>query len=74
MARLDQSKASLRICGEDLNPDEISQILACEPTNAYRKGQIVVGKHSGKLQKRTGSWILNASSQQPENLDAQIQK
>ncbi len=73
MAHLDHSAASLRIVGADLDPEEISGILLCQPTAAYRKGQIVVGERSGqKSEKKSGLWLLKADERSPGNLDAQI--
>jgi hypothetical protein len=73
LAHLDHSAASLRIVGTDLDPEEISGILSCQPTAAYRKGQIVVGKRSGqKSEKKSGLWLLKADKRSPGNLDAQI--
>ncbi len=43
MAHLYRTVASLRIGGDDLDPDEVSALLCCQPTAGYRKGQVVRG-------------------------------
>ena len=43
-----RTTASLRIGGDDLDPDEITALLRCEPTNSHRKGDIEVGSSTGK--------------------------
>src|SRR6266849_9028206 len=50
---------TLRFAGDDLDPREISAILAVAPTRAHRKGEeFVAGPHAGKLRGRTGIWFL----------------
>jgi hypothetical protein len=48
LPHLDQSTAALRIKGDDLDPDEISRTLGCEPSYGFRKGQIDIGKKKAK--------------------------
>jgi hypothetical protein len=75
LPHLDQSTAALRIKGDDLDPDEISRILGCEPSYSCRKGQIDIGKKTGqKIERKGGLWLLNAEDRTPENLDSQIRE
>ena len=68
-----KTAASLRIGGDALDPDEISQVLGCPPTQGFRKGQVVRGKVTGhEFVKKSGMWMLEADDQQPGNLDEQI--
>jgi hypothetical protein len=56
---MDKCSVSLRFFGEDLDPDELTQILGVEPSSAYRKGDIFRGKKHDKIYK-TGSWRLRS--------------
>lgn len=71
MAHLHHSFATLRIGGDLLIPDEISRILGCAPTHGYVKGQVMPSKKRAIIRK-TGGWHLDASKQEPGNLDAQV--
>lgn len=73
MAHVNRSVATLRIFGDDLLPADISELLNCEPTVSQIKGDITVGKNTGR--KRTakiGMWLIQATEQIPENIDGQI--
>lgn len=75
MAKADRSSATFRIFGDDLNPDEISKLLGCEPTQSQTKGQVFTAKSSDKQRTaKTGMWQLSATECEPENLDAQIKE
>jgi len=73
MAQVHRSIATLRISGDDLDPDQITQLLACAPTAAQRKGEQMVGPNGqvGTIARR-GMWRLRAVERQPEDLDGQI--
>ena len=59
MAVVARSKVTLRISGDDLNPDDISRRLGTNPTTARTKG-------------RRGSWHLEAPERQPEDINGQV--
>jgi Domain of unknown function (DUF4279) len=44
--------------GDDLNPLEITDLLGIEPTGAHLKGEVVVGKTTGRAYspRKTGLW------------------
>jgi len=54
---IDESLVSLRFFGDDLDPNEISELLKCQPTDAYRKGDILPNERYHIVAK-TGSWRL----------------
>jgi hypothetical protein len=54
---VDQATVSLRLFGDDLDPDQISVSLGCEPTAARRKGDIIPDKRYHRVAP-TGSWLL----------------
>jgi hypothetical protein len=73
MGRLQRSVASLRICGDDLQPSEITERLGCPPTVGRTKGERIVGPSSGQSWiAKTGMWRLDAPDAAPEDLNAQI--
>ncbi len=68
-----RATASLRIGGDDLDPDEITALLRCAPTKSQRKGDIEVGRSTGKkYTKKSGLWSLAAIATGQEDLDRKI--
>ncbi|MBU9579077.1 DUF4279 domain-containing protein [Ralstonia mannitolilytica] len=73
MAHLSRSRATLRIAGDDLDPEEISRQLGCKPTTAQRKGEAIVGYNTGQARiAQFGMWRLQAAPREPEDIDGQI--
>jgi hypothetical protein len=66
-----KSSAGLRIWGDDLDPDEITRLLGCEPTRTRRKGEDVRGKRSTRT-AWTGSWHLKSDLPRSAELAAHI--
>lgn len=73
MAQLQHTVAALRIFGDRLDPENISLLLGGVPTESFRKGQIKPSK-SRDIVRKSGGWILNATDQEPGNLDAQVEE
>jgi hypothetical protein len=70
---VDRVTISLRVFGDDLDPDEVSRLLGCQPTKCQVKGEVIVGRHSGlRREARTGSWILESDDERSMRLDEQI--
>jgi hypothetical protein len=55
---IDEASVSLRFFGDDLVPDELTQLLGVEPSIAYRKGDIFHGKRYDRVYD-IGSWRLS---------------
>lgn len=73
MPALEKTKATLRIHGDDLIPDEVSRWLGAQPDNAQTRGEILIGKVTGRSRvARTGRWSLRALDRSPGDLNAQI--
>ncbi|KUM53038.1 hypothetical protein AR688_03680 [Rheinheimera sp. EpRS3] len=73
MGALEYSQATLRIFGEDLIPEDVSNLLGAKATKSKKKGDEVVGKVSGKVRiAKIGSWHLHAEKREPEDLNAPI--
>ena len=56
----DGAELCLRVCGDDLEPDEITRLMGHAPSRSQRKGQSVQNS-SGQVKRiaRTGSWLLD---------------
>ncbi|HRQ90577.1 MAG TPA: DUF4279 domain-containing protein [Bacteroidia bacterium] len=56
-----ETSVTLRILGDDLDPDEITKMLGFPPSIARRKGDIRIGKRTKEEYKaRTGQWHLES--------------
>ena len=64
-------KISLRISDEDLDPSAITSILSIEPTISYKKGDInsKIKKNGHMSTLKSGTWILDISSEENEDFD-----
>jgi Domain of unknown function (DUF4279) len=75
MGIADHSVVALRIYGDDLVPSEVTALLGCEPTVAYSKGDVRIGKKTGsEYVEKTGRWSLSAGDRRPEDIPAQIEE
>lgn len=72
MAILSKSACTLRIMGDDLDPDEITRLPGKPPTRADRKGERVSYPPGSRRIAHTGSWRILADNRQPADLDGQI--
>lgn len=73
MAEIAQSSASLRFFGDDLDPAELTRLLAGQPTYAVRKGDIHT--HPPNQPPRmalNGLWRLSSGCDKGDQLDHQI--
>ena len=68
---VDSTSVTLRLFGEDLDPDEISGLLGSRPTLSRRKGDPVLDESVRRLAE-TGSWLLSSERQSKNNLESQI--
>jgi hypothetical protein len=61
--------------GDELIPTDITNLMGCEPTRSYKKGDIKIGKVTGTERiKKSGMWLLEATIAEPENIDGQIEE
>jgi Domain of unknown function (DUF4279) len=72
MATVGKTRASLRIFGDDLDPDEISELLSASPTLSGKKGEVRVDKRGLEQTATTGRWLLRVARRQPGDLDSQL--
>ena len=72
---IERVKVTLRIVGDELDPDEISGVLKCEPTSKAWKGEILAGDSKGHQRvSRFGSWLLNSAESEHVGLEEQVLK
>ena len=75
MAELYRSCASLRLFGDDLEPEEITRLLCCLPTSSQKRGEIIRHRtDGGQHVAPTGKWLLSENECFPGDLDGQIQR
>jgi hypothetical protein len=75
MAAIDESRACLRLFGDDLDPDEISAILGSAPTKSERKGDVIRNQTTGQSRTvKSGGWRLEAPDARPEDIDGQVER
>ena len=72
MPALHKAVASLRVFGDDLDPNEISRLLGAQPSDARRKGQELPTRSGQTGYARTSIWRLDAPDTEPEDLNRQV--
>lgn len=68
MGALESTRVSLRVFGDELDPQEVTDLLGCPPTRQARKGDLRPSGHA----ERTNGWWLRADKREPGDLNAQI--
>ena len=74
MPAVAKSVASLRIFGDELIPEEITERIGCEPTWSYRKGDVDHLRSGKDIVRKTGMWLLEATATEPEDLNLQVKE
>jgi hypothetical protein len=74
MATISTTKATLRIMGDSLIPEEVTSVLGGTPTEAQRKRQELRGQSGISRTAKSGMWRLRAIETTPGDLDAQVQE
>ncbi len=69
---IDRATVSLRIFGQDLEPDELTQLLGCHPSEAHRAGDVVTTVSGRTRVIRQGSWLLNTNESRRCEIAEQI--
>ena len=73
MTALSKTAASLRIFGQDLDPDQITHLLGKKADATERRGQVIRNPTSGtERTARRGRWSIRVERRSPGDLDAQI--
>lgn len=66
---VDESRATLALYGDDLDPDGVSKMLGCAPSHAHRKGDRRGGT---AVPFSSGAWLLTVETKAPKGPDAAI--
>ena len=72
MAVVERISVSLRIIGQDLDPDVITAWLGTSPSSSRRRGDTNMATRNGSAWK-SGAWFLNAETE-GESLDALVRR
>lgn len=70
---VDRCSVCLRVFGDDLEPDVVSELLQAEPTSSCRKGEIRRGRRYDRVEPR-GRWLLAIDQAQGVPLDELINR
>ncbi len=73
MPTISRARATLRVIGSDLNPEEISSLLGGSPTYAHRKGDDLRKNPDARVRiAKAGLWALEAQLATPSDVNRQI--
>jgi Domain of unknown function (DUF4279) len=72
MAELSRAVAALRIVGDDLLPDDVTNLLGVPPTRSFARGDEVRHRRGPIRVARFGLWILDAPETRPADVDTQV--
>jgi len=65
-----ETVAALQVVGEDVDPEQITRLLGCAPTEAHRKGEPATKVGQGV--RRSGAWLLESRLPRTASLDEHI--
>jgi hypothetical protein len=68
---IDSACVSLRLFGEALDPEEVTRLLGCQPTEARRKGDIIPDKRYHRVAS-TGIWRLEGRLSHTTEIEEQV--
>lgn len=67
---VDEVRVTLALYGDELDPEEISNLLGCRPTHSHRRGEVRIGKKTGhKTVYKQGAWLLTVEGRAPRTAD-----
>ena len=66
-----RSRATFRLNGDELRPDEINKILGLEPTSSGLKGERFSTRHNGV--RRTSFWLLQSPLDASQPLEEHLE-
>jgi hypothetical protein len=60
--KIDETRVTLSVHGDDLDPDEVSAILKCRPTRSHRRGE---SRPRNTSAWSSGAWLLSLEGKAP---------
>ena len=70
---IDDVGVTLRFFGDDLDPQLLSKLLNCQPTDAHRKGDLLPSKRYRRIAK-IGLWLFKISNDKEGALEEKISR
>ena len=74
MAAIGSTTLTIRWCGDDLDPAEVTQLLGAEPSSSIRKGDMRRSGSGRSYVARTGSWRYKPTEPKPGDLSEQVRE
>ena len=71
MAAIARVRASLRVFGDSLEPEEVSALLGHQPTRCHRKGD-KCGPQGASIEP-TGAWILDSRTSEKVEIEDHVE-
>lgn len=71
MAAIARVRASLRVFGDSLEPEEVSALLGHQPTRCHRKGD-KCGPQGASIEP-TGAWILDSRTSEKAEIEDHVE-
>ncbi|SNZ19373.1 DUF4279 domain-containing protein [Cohaesibacter gelatinilyticus] len=72
MGEIYKTAASLRIMGDELDPEKITELIGKAPSSVRKKGAPFNTPNGKQLIARTGSWSISAETKSPGDIDSQV--
>lgn len=73
MGNLSRTKVGIRIYGDDLVPDEVTNLLQCQPTEIRKMGDVRGSKENPRI-VTTGSWRFHVDENDVSILEEKVDK
>ena len=72
---VDRFKITLRVSGDNLDPEQITSILKCRPTRSHIKGSRSITTPSGNISvPKKSQWALTINSKDYENGEIELEE
>jgi hypothetical protein len=71
LAAIARVRVSLRVFGDELEPEEVSSLLGREPSRLHRKGDKIAA--DGSSVEPTGAWILDSGLNEKAEVEEHVE-
>ncbi|WP_428310491.1 DUF4279 domain-containing protein [Hydrocarboniphaga sp.] len=73
MSVLNRTAASLRVFGNEIEPNDVTALLGCAPSEAWLKGDVQSFRSGRTITRKSGAWFLSAPVTAPEDFNGQVE-